>query len=441
MMSVLMNLAADRRAGRPSGIASVCSAHPVVIRAAVRNATMHGGSVLIEATCNQVNQFGGYTGMTPRDFVALVHGIAAENGLDPGKLILGGDHLGPNPWRNETAESAMAKARDMVAAYVEAGFRKLHLDTSMGCAGEPLALDDALTAERAASLAKVAECSAAASGGEAPVYIIGTEVPPPGGANHAIDSLAPTSSESAATTIALHRRIFCDSGLTAAFSRVIALVVQPGVEFGNANVIQYDRAKARTLSDVLDHSGSLVYEAHSTDYQDRVGLRELVEDGFAILKVGPELTFVLRETLYGLDLIAGELLVDYPPRNLRITMEDLMLTQPSHWASHYYGSDAEVRMQRHYSYSDRIRYYWNHPEAEASVTRLMAALDGCIVPAPLLRQYLPRFEEKAGRPFDPRATLVEAVESVLDKYRAACSPPGSALGAGNIIRGERDRSP
>jgi tagatose-1,6-bisphosphate aldolase non-catalytic subunit AgaZ/GatZ len=34
--------------------------------------------VLIEATCNQVNQDGGYTGMTPADFRRFVEDIAAR---------------------------------------------------------------------------------------------------------------------------------------------------------------------------------------------------------------------------------------------------------------------------------------------------------------------------------------------------------------------------
>ncbi len=67
------------------------------------------------------------------------------------------------------------------------------------------------------------------------------------------------------------------------------------------------------LCAVLDDEPDLAFEAHSTDYQGRQPLRELVEDGFAILKVGPELTFALREALYGLDLIAGDLFPDRGP--------------------------------------------------------------------------------------------------------------------------------
>ena len=144
---------AGARAKRPlRGITSVCSAHPLVIEAAFRQAMADGMPALIEATCNQVNQGGGYTGMTPADFRRFVGGIARNCGFDVSQLILGGDHLGPNPWKSLPAEAAMAKAEAMVEAFVAAGFGKIHLDCSMGCAGEPVALADAITAQRAARL-------------------------------------------------------------------------------------------------------------------------------------------------------------------------------------------------------------------------------------------------------------------------------------------------
>jgi len=171
----LLDIVGRHKRGEPVGVWSLCSAHPLVIEAAMHEANAHGAPLLIEATCNQVNQFGGYTGMQPADFVALVRRIAVEEKLPVERIIFGGDHLGPNPWRSEDAEHAMAKAEAMVAAYVAAGFRKIHLDASMGCAGEPAALDDATTAKRAARLARAAETAAKAAGGEAPLYIIGTE--------------------------------------------------------------------------------------------------------------------------------------------------------------------------------------------------------------------------------------------------------------------------
>lgn len=421
MRVTLDQLAGRRVEGRPAGIVSVCSAHPLVLRAALRHGVQTGTTVLIEATCNQVNHQGGYTGMQPADFAALVAAIASQEGCPPSQIVLGGDHLGPNPWRHLPAEQAMTEACSMVAAYVAAGFHKIHLDASMGCAGEPAALDDDTVAERAVRLAEVAETTALSHGLSLPCYIIGTEVPPPGGADHALDRIEPTSPQAARRTLAVHRARFAAAGLSAAMDRVIGLVVQPGVEFGNQNVIPYRREQARPLVSVLEDEPGLVFEAHSTDYQGAEPLAALVEDGFAILKVGPELTFVLREALYALDLIASDLVEDYPDRALKRAMEDIMQADPAHWNRHYQGDAGERAVLRHYSLSDRIRYYWASEAATAAVDRLLSALKGVTVPLPLMWQQLPAAAAQfAGRPLDPEAVLLWRVGQSLRTYQSAC---------------------
>lgn len=416
----LHELAALKRGGTPKGVTSVCSAHPIVLRAALRHGKATASTVLIEATCNQVNHLGGYTGMLPADFAALIRQLAMEEGCPEQLVVLGGDHLGPNPWRDRPAAEAMAEAEKMVAAYIAAGFRKIHLDASMGCKGEPVALDDETTVRRAARLALVAEATARRTGGTMPVYVIGTEVPPPGGADHALTAIEPTSPTAARQTIDIHRSIFADAGLSDAFSRAIGLVVQPGVEFGNRNVIKYDRTRTADLTRALDDEPQFVFEAHSTDYQGTHPLTKLVEDGFLILKVGPELTFVLREALYALDLIASDLVADYGPRPLFAAMESLMLSQPEYWSRHYLGTEAEKRVLRHYSLSDRVRYYWASPQAQSAVHRLFATMKGQSVPLPLFWQHMPEAEQFAGTPLDPEAVVIWRVTQRLTTYHAAC---------------------
>ncbi|WP_428424621.1 D-tagatose-bisphosphate aldolase, class II, non-catalytic subunit [Pararhizobium sp.] len=409
----------------PKGIPSICSAHPIVIEASMLHALRSDTHLLVEATCNQVNQDGGYTGMTPADFRTFVEMIAARTGFPLEKLILGGDHLGPNPWKNLPADEAMDKARVMIKAYAEAGFTKLHLDTSMGCAGEPVALPDAITAERAASLAAAAEAALAGSTGIKPVYIIGTEVPIPGGAMEELDSLEVTKPDAARETIAVHRKAFAAAGVENAFSRVVGAVVQPGVEFGNHNVIAYETGKAQTLSATLADMPGMVFEAHSTDYQTQEALRQLVLDGFAILKVGPGLTFALREAFYGLDRIADFLFPAKRPETLLATVERVLTSEPKNWEKYYHGSPDEQRLQRHFSYSDRIRYYWPHPEIDAAVKQLFAVLDGVQIPETLISQYLQASYTavRDGRA-KPQATAlaIAAVDHVLESYFTACRP-------------------
>jgi D-tagatose-1,6-bisphosphate aldolase subunit GatZ/KbaZ len=418
----LTDLAGRRSRGRKGGIASICSAHPLVIEAALLRGKTADAPVLIEATCNQVNQEGGYTGMTPADFRRFVENIAKSIGFDTANLILGGDHLGPNPWKHLPAEEALRRAEVMVDAYVGAGFTKIHLDTSMGCAGESEALADHVTAERAARLAQVSENAARRAGFGAPVYIIGTEVPIPGGAMEALDHLQVTTAQAAIETMEVHRKSFAALGLNGAFERAIGIVVQPGVEFGNENVVVYDRSAAKDLSAALARMPQFIFEAHSTDYQPLSALSELVDDGFALLKVGPGLTFALREALYGLDRIAAAL-ADLPEEEtLRAAMERLMLRESTYWAKYYHGSDNELRIQRHFSYSDRIRYYWPHPEAQGAVNKLMARLDNRKIPETLISQYLGTLyqdvsEGRLGA--TPRDLLIGSVCRVIDTYQAA----------------------
>ena len=368
----LMPLPGGVAGALPSGVTSVCSAHPLVVEAALRQAASDGAAVLIEATCNQVNHTGGYTGLTPAAFRDEVYRIADQVGFPRQRVVLGGDHLGPNPWRHLEAEAALTEAETMVAAYVAAGYTKIHLDTSMGCKGEPGHLADSLTAERAARLAAVAEASLS-SGGERPRYVIGTEVPVPGGALEEIESLVVTRPEAVRATVEAHRRAFAAAGVEAAFDAVMAVVVQPGVEFDDRSVFVYQPERARELSAALRGLPGLVYEAHSTDYQPEESLAQLVRDGFAVLKVGPALTFALREALYGLDQVALALSPGWSQQALMAEMEREMTSNPRYWKP-YYGGAPDESVLRHFSYSDRIRYYWSSPAANSAVQSLLGRL-------------------------------------------------------------------
>ncbi len=422
-MKVLLDLVQRHKAGQPVGIHSVCSAHPLVIEAALRVGAAHGVPVLIEATSNQVNQDGGYTGMTPAAFRDFVHGIAALAGFPADQLLLGGDHLGPNCWQGEPAAQAMAKSELLIDQYVAAGFRKIHLDCSMSCAGDPVPLTDAVVAQRAALLCGVAERAWRRSGGEAPVYVVGTEVPVPGGAHEDLQELSVTTPGAAAATIAAHRAAFAAAGLEAVWPRVIGLVVQPGVEFDHHKVIDYRAASAVQLSRFIESEPTLVYEAHSTDYQTAGNLRALVRDHFAILKVGPGVTFALRETLWGLADIEREMLGARRGADFKSVVLDVMQAQPEHWRK-YYCDPARATFDQQFSLSDRIRYYWPHPAIQRAQAALLANLEREAPPLTLLSQYLPGQYEavRDGRLRNaPAELLKEGVAKVLRQYMNACS--------------------
>ena len=426
-MRLILDVIRKHTSGQSCGVYSVCSAHEIVVEAALIHARRSDAPLaLLEATSNQVNQDGGYTGMQPADYCNFVLGVADRIGLPRSRVALGGDHLGPNPWRRLPALPAMAKATEMVTRYVEAGFRKLHLDCSMTCSDDLGQLTDETIARRSASLCSAAEQTWARVGGEAPVYVVGTEVPVPGGAQEALHELAVTTPESARATIRRHRDVFLDAGLGAAWSRVVAAVVQPGVEFDHRTVVAYNPVKAEALSKVAAEYAGMVFEAHSTDYQTPEALAQLVRDHFAILKVGPAVTFALREALWGLDAIEREWLGEPNASGLRRITIQCMKAEPEHWAQ-YYASGASLDFDLQYSLSDRIRYYWNHPDVVAAQGRLFRNLANNPPPDALVSQYLPTpFRRTRGaRPgWDPRMLVVEQICSVLDEYSSACGSPG-----------------
>jgi D-tagatose-1,6-bisphosphate aldolase subunit GatZ/KbaZ len=255
------------------------------------------------------------------------------------------------------------------------------------------------------------------------VYAIGTEVPVPGGAAEAIEGLAVTSPQSALATIEAHRQAFFAAGLKSAWTRVIASVVQPGVEFDHHHVVDYGPRKAQSLSQAITTVPGMVFEAHSTDYQTREALRSLVEDHFAILKVGPGLTFAMREALWALDAIDQELTPDEQQAHLRDTVLERMRAQPEHWERYYHGSGRSLTVDLQFSLSDRVRYYWPDPAIEAARTRLFENLRRNPPPLPLISQHLPQALHALRRGAatrDPLSLVMAHVGAVLDDYHHAC---------------------
>ncbi|MDR1650598.1 MAG: class II D-tagatose-bisphosphate aldolase, non-catalytic subunit [Synergistaceae bacterium] len=436
--SFFSGLARDRENGKSAGVYSVCSANPIVLEASMDHARRENRPLLIESTSNQVNQYGGYTGMRPGDFAAFVRDIASRSGFDGENLILGGDHLGPLVWKDMPEDEAMKRAAELVGAYVEAGFTKIHLDTSMRLSCDPSSqvLPDDIIAERGASLCAVAEEAykkrARLVPASKPVYVIGSEVPVPGGAQEEkSDGLTPTSPSDFRASYEAFERAFERHGLEDAWGRTVAFVVQPGVEFNGETIFDYDRGAASELCEALRNIGRpLVFEGHSADYQRTESLSKMVEDGVAILKVGPGLTFAMREGLIALEHIERELaaLHSLDPSNFSAALESAMMADDSNWKGHYHGDAESLRLQRRYSFFDRARYYLPVPEVDLSVKKLLGNLARVGIGLSLLSQYLPRSFEKArgGRlSVSPMELLKDCVREALSPYSQACAGEGN----------------
>jgi D-tagatose-1,6-bisphosphate aldolase subunit GatZ/KbaZ len=427
--NLLDEIVHSHKSGKPHGITSICSAHPYVLETSMRRATQTGAPLLIESTCNQVNQFGGYTGMTPADFVVYLRDKAEHCRLKPEQLILGGDHLGPSVWQNEPVEIAMQKSETLVNDYVRAGFTKIHLDASMKLKGDnpDQQLDVEISSLRAAHLAKIAEIAYSAMPDSLePRYVIGTEVPIPGGAKEHEEGVIVTKTRDVRHTIDIMRQAFLSEGLEAAWERVIAVVVQPGVEFGDDFVLDYKPDGAQELSLFIEGENQLIYEAHSTDYQTRDNLRNLVRDHFGILKVGPALTYAFRKAIFALAMMENEILngsIIERRSNIITVLDDVMQKKPGYWQKYYSGTSEEQAYARKFSLSDRIRYYWPTEEVQRSLGKLLDNLCHAPLPFSLLDQYVPaQFLRIRNKELEntPQAIVADFISDVLHDYEFAC---------------------
>ena len=397
MKHPIREMVTKRRLGIHSGIPSFCTASKIVIEAILEQAKRFDDYALIEATSNQVNQFGGYTNMTSFDFADYVYRIADKIDFPREKVLLGGDHLGPLPWADCPAAEAMENAKVLVSQAVLAGCLKIHLDTSMllGDDSREVRLSDEIIAERGAVLYQACE--------EAfqerlkkypdslhPVFVIGSEVPIPGGNQEDEDHVQVTDPDDFEGTLLAYKKKFNELGLDSAWEHIIAVVVQPGVEFGNDDIHVYNRVDSDKLCKRLRNYPDIVFEGHSTDYQPPTKLKEMVEDGIAILKVGPALTFALREGLFALSMMEKELIKDASKRaNFIELLEKIMVEEPKNWEKYYHGDELQKELARKYSFSDRSRYYMARPEIEAAINKLFENIDSFDIPLGMIRQYMP----------------------------------------------------
>jgi len=433
--------------GRGTGIYSVCSAHDAVLKASMLQAKDDNSIVLIESTSNQVNQDGGYTGMMPQDFVGYVNGLAQEMEFDSNMILLGGDHLGPNTWQDLPSKDAMQRANILVREYVKAGYQKIHLDASMFLADDKgdrtKHLADDIVAGRAAELCLSAEQAweKFRKGFPKPVYIIGTEVPLPGGAWEE-GNVKVTLPEDAAKTISVAKNAFYDRQLQSAWERVCGVVVQPGVEFSDEQVFDYNHDAAINLSSDIKNYENLVYESHSTDYQTQEALVQMVPNHFCILKVGPWLTFAYREALFALVNIENELYEDAPSQQsfLRKRLEKVMIENPKYWEKHYTGTSSEKKFKRKFSYLDRSRYFWPDESLCEVKEKLYSNLRKTGIPPALISQYMPNqyFQVRQGRIIcDPEELVLSKIRDVLRIYSKACCMKTNSI----KIKSDRLRKP
>jgi len=404
------------------GCISVCSSNQLVIESVFREVKAKDIPIFIESTANQVNQFGGYTNLTPIKFKEFVFQIADKIGLPYEKIFLGGDHLGAYVWNALETNQALDLSKELIREYIKAGFVKLHIDMSMPLGHERF-IDKEIIAFRTAKLCKIAEeCYKQYKEyyplGMHPVYVIGSDVPPPGGGV----SFAPevTSKEELEECLDIFQYAFKKEGVSEVFNYVVAVVANFGVDFTADLIFDFNQELIFPLKEVITKF-NLVFEGHSTDYQTKENLRQMVKNEIKILKVGPALTYALRESLMGLYHIENELI---PNRASELSyfkevLLKAMMTNKNQWKKYFDENEDNINSKLVYSFLDRWRYYYDTPELKKAIFKLINNLSNIRIPLWLISQYFPHQYEKIRKKAlkaNPTDIIFDKISNVLENY-------------------------
>ena len=148
----------------------------------------------------------------------------------------------------------------------------------------------------------------------------------------------------------------------------------------------------------------------------------MVEDGIVILKVGPALTYGLREALFSLSMMEQELVPAKEQAHFMDVLEQVMLNNPGNWKKHYHGDEKQLKLARRYSFSDRARYYMGQPEVTAAIDKLFANLRTYEIPMNMLHQYMPLQYLKVRDGIiakDPKALAIDGIVAFMQDYEYA----------------------
>lgn len=299
--------------------------------------------VLIESTSNQVNQEGGYSGLRPSQFASKLKSLARLININKKSLIIGGDHLGPLPWKDLTSKKAIEKSKILIKECLRAKYEKIHLDTAIKCKDDKY-MDKDTTIKRCDEILN----SFSSNEINKKFIVVGTEVPIAGGSNLLKPIL--TSFKSIKEEIEMYSTIFKNK-------KKYALVIEPGIGFANFKVV---KVKFKKLNKILSFSKKMnfAYEAHSTDYQSISSLKKLVKNNFKFLKVGPELTYLFSKAVFEMERIEKEKFKNNYS-NIKKTILNEMKKSNKYWKNYYSGSNKYINFLKTNSYLDRMRYYWD----------------------------------------------------------------------------------
>ena len=386
---------------------SFCSSNFDVLKSIMIFAKYQNFPVLIESTSNQVNQYGGYSGLKPFQFEKKIRRLAKFIKLNNKSLMIGGDHLGPLPWKDLDEATAMKNSKKLVKDCLKAKYKKIHIDTAIICRGEKK-IDRHTVIQRCDEILSVFS----KKDFDNVFLVIGTEVPFAGG-GHTIKS-SPTTFESIKEEIDLYSTILKKK-------KKFALVIEPGIGFGNFSVIQ---AKLKNFGKrlIFSKKNNFVYEAHSSDYQKISSLKKLVKNNFKFLKIGPELTYFYAKSIFKMEEFEKKIYKNNFSNIKNIILKE-MKNNNSYWIDYYKAKKKKLDNLKFNSYLDRLRYYWSSKNILNSKKKLFININK------INKKKFIRYTDFKKKDFilkeklklnNSEFIIYKSIEPILKRYYSAC---------------------
>ncbi len=343
---------------KSKALPSFCTSNLDVIRLAILYCKLRNYPILIESTSSQVNQHKGYSGKNPKNFFNSVNNIAKKLKYQK-KLYIGGDHLGPLPWKNKNSKLGIKNSIKLINDCLKSNYSKIHIDTSIKCSD-----DTKLTSEEIFSRTKIILNKIKKNKKLRKIFlIIGTEVPLSGGNDKSKIKL--TSKAQIIEEVKKFKNILKSINL---MNKTFGLVIEPGMKFMDYK-IQIPKFKNFKNKQKLSKKNKFVYEAHSTDYQPKSSLKKLVNNNFKFLKVGPELTYNYCRSLFLMEKI--ERSYQFPiSSNFEKKIMNTMQKNKKYWKNYYSGNKRKLNNLLLNSKLDRMRYYLNVQNITKSIDLL-----------------------------------------------------------------------
>ena len=333
------------KAIKNKALPSFCTSNIEVIKTILFFCNIKKLPCLIECTSNQVNQNGGYTNKTPKMFIKEILNISKKSKFDSKKLYLGGDHLGPLPWKKENTKTAIKNSISLINQFLKYNFCKIHIDTSIKCKDDKY-INSEIIFNRTNKILNDFNIKKKIKN---KFLVIGTEVPLSGSGDN--NKIVKTSKKQIVSEVTKFKEILKKLNLK---SNLFGLVIEPGMKYKHFSITK-PKFPDFIKKKIISKKKNFVYEAHSTDYQKKSTLKQLVKNNFKFLKVGPELTFNYSRALFMMESIEKKF-CKVKNSNIKKSILSSMMKNKKYWDGYYKKNERKLFLD---SKLDRMRYYLN----------------------------------------------------------------------------------